>query len=178
MDKSGKDIKVQLTLKQKLSYYWWTVYFWTPAILTLIGGIYSLLFIPAHGQIEYLFIFSLVCFIIGLTGYFVLRQNFKFETLLNNFSQSDNVMLIDKAVKELKWKIIKSESDRFVVAKNGLDKVPGQLITIIPRNNKVYFNCIHTSSKFTNSSLKVEAYREFREKIDGVTEQKLSIASV
>jgi|GEM_PF-7016104 len=80
-------------------------------------------------------------------------------------------MLIEKAVKELKWKIIKLESDRFVVVKKGLDIVPGQIITIIPRNNKVYFNCIHTSSKFTNSNLKIEAFKEFNEKFSNLTKK-------
>lgn len=51
-------------------------------------------------------------------------------------------MLVEKAVKELKWEIIKSGSNTFFVTKKGLDISLGQIIPIIPRNNKVYFNCI------------------------------------
>lgn len=165
MRKEGIHIKVELTVKQKLDYYWWVIYWWTPALMAVLGGLYIKLFLESKGEIKYIFYAGLGAFIVGLIGLFILKRNLNFKTIDNDLPKPDNYELIIQAIRELKWKQNKIRKGRIVVSQRGYDILPGQIITIIPDNNRIYFNCIHTTHKFTNPSVKIEKYQIFKEKI-------------
>ncbi len=150
-----------MSLRKKIDYYWWVIFWWSPTVITIFGGLYAELFLDKHLQTLYVFYLPAICFIIGLLGLIILRLNLTFKIIQTKLSQNDNHELILKAIKELKWKQIKITKSKIVVSEKGHDIIPGQIITIIPVENKILFNCIHTTHRFTDPSKKKANYRKF-----------------
>ncbi|MGD9993351.1 MAG: hypothetical protein AB7S69_08625 [Salinivirgaceae bacterium] len=133
--------------------------------MLLVGYFYSKWFTETQGDIKYLLYAGGWTFIMGLLGFIYLRGMLKFKIYRTNLSMSKNYDLIMDIVSELNWNQKKIRKHKIIVSDRRYDIPIGQIITIIPEENYINFNCTHTNSKFSDLSTRIHISNDFKTKL-------------
>lgn len=77
MVKTTNKMKVDLTLRQRIRYFWWVIFWWTPTLIVIIGYLYSICFTAPIGDIKYLLYFGGWTFTMGFLGLIYLKKKLR-----------------------------------------------------------------------------------------------------
>ena len=147
--------KIKLTTKQKINFYWWPIFWWSPATIAFIYLVYAFFTSNGRFDIENRAIFAmlvvlLVLYLIGFVGYLMLKAALKFNVIESLYSKEKNFEYSLEAIREIGWKQNNIRKSQLIVSEKGLDIHPGQIITIVPLEDAILFNCIIISNNLFN----------------------------